>query len=312
GVMRRALIMCALAACALVAPLAAIAGARSPVAHTLPTPVLAPGLTRAEHTALVRSGAYGQKPITMLLVGDSIALTLGIGLSVDSQQRYGITISNHSTLGCDLDPTLPVLTSDKIGPATAGCSEWRALWPFLTAGVHPEVVALGLGRWETSDHYFEGHWVHIGQPVWDAHVASDLRQAIAIFQTFGAKVVLLTMPYIDPPDLQPDGQPFVENTPARTQDYNRVVAQVARADPGEVTAMALNHMLSPGGTYTATVDGVLARWSDNIHVSNAGGEFLQRDILPIVDRLGLSVEKTWAEARARGAKSRTTKTAASP
>jgi hypothetical protein len=268
-----------------VAPAGPPAGAVAPR-----TPrVAAPGLGPSEQTQLVQAGAFGRHPISVLLLGDSIALTLGIGLAAQSVPKYGVTISNHSTLGCDLDPQLEIETSGKPGPATPGCRDWRALWPFLTAGVHPQVVALGLGRWEVSDHFYEGHWVHVGEKVWDDHVASDLAAAIGIFRLFDARVVLLTMPYIDPGTAQPDGQPWSENTPARARLYNQIVEQVARRDPSEVSVINLNKMLSPHGVYTPVVDGVTMRWSDGIHITPAGGELLQRQILPALDRVGLEV-----------------------
>jgi hypothetical protein len=265
------------------------AGASTSATTRAPTPALAPGLGRTEHADLVRAGAFGTHPVQVLLLGDSIALTLGEGLTIDARSKYGLTISNHASLGCDLDPTLEIFTSGKPGPATPGCTEWRALWPFLTAAVHPQVVALGVGRWEVSAHFYRGHWVHMGDPVWDDHVASDLRDAISIFHLFGARVVLFTMPYIDPSDRQPDGQPWAENTPVRAREYNAVVG-VAHADPREVTVIDLNKMLSPHGVFTPTVDGVTVRWSDGIHVTTAGGVLLQRQILPELDRLALQVE----------------------
>ncbi len=258
--------------------------------------LLAPGLSASEQKTLQQAGAFGHHPIRVLLLGDSITLTLGIGLDYKTQVRYGVDISNHSTLGCDLDPQLEIFTSGKPGPATPGCSEWRALWPFLTAAVHPDVVALGVGRWEISDHFYQGHWVHIGQKVWDDHVASDLRAAIAIFRLFGARVVLLTMPYINPSDRQPNGQPWAENTPGRARLYNQLVMKVARADPKEVTVVDLNKLLSPRGVYTSVVHNVRMRWTDGIHVTIAGGEYLQRNILPVFDRIGLQAEAAVAAA----------------
>jgi hypothetical protein len=258
---------------------------------------LAPGLSRADQQQLARAGAYGHHPIKVLLVGDSIALTLGIGLDVGAQSGYGVTISNHATLGCDLDPQLEIFTSGKVGPATPGCREWRALWPFLTAAVDPQVVAFGVGRWEVSNHFYQGQWVHVGEKVWDDHVAADLQAAITMFHAYGAKVVLFTMPYVNPPNRQPDGQPWVENTPARARLFNQIVRQVARADPGVVTVVDLNKMLSPHGVYTTAIDGVTVRWSDGVHVTAAGGELLQRQILPVIDRLGLAVDPARAAKR---------------
>ena len=111
------------------APVArADASGGSRLAVTLP-----PGLSSSEHAALERSGAYGPRPMRLLIVGDSIAMTLGEGLSVRSASAYGITVSDRATLGCDLDPQLEVLTVGHVGAGHAGlCELWRGLWPFLT------------------------------------------------------------------------------------------------------------------------------------------------------------------------------------
>ena len=57
-----------------------------------------------------------------------------------------------------------------------------------------------------------------------------------------------------------------------------------------MTVVDLNKMLSPDGTYTSTVGGVQVRYTDGIHVSLAGGELLQRQILPEVDKIGMEDE----------------------
>jgi hypothetical protein len=251
---------------------------------------LPPGLTASEHSALQRSGAYGPHPVRLLVLGDSITLTLGTGLSVDARQEYGVSVTDDATLGCDLDPQTWIFTSGAAGPATPGCDNWRGLWPLLVARQRPQVVALGLGRWEIADHLLDGHWVHIGEAAWDRHLAADLQSAITILHSFGARVVLFTMPYVDPSDRQPDGLPWSENTPARVRKYNALVRDVARARPRVVSVIDLNRMLDPAGIYTASVSGVDVRWSDGVHISLDGGELLRRRILPVVDRIGMEDE----------------------
>jgi hypothetical protein len=290
---------CVVLSCVSVAALSALSAgpaAAAPVARAdgsggarvaFPLP---PGLTTSEHTALQHAGAYGAHPVRLLVLGDSIAMTLGMGLSVDAQQDYGVTVTDDATVGCDLDPQLQVFTSGGAGPATPGCDNWRGLWPFVVAAQRPQVVALGLGRWEVADHLLDGHWVHIGEPAWNQHLTQDLQAAITILHSFGAKVVLLTMPYVDPSDHQANGLPWSENTPARTNAYNALVRQVAATHPGVVSVIDLNRMLSPAGVYTASVSGVDVRSSDGIHVSVDGGELLQRQILPAVDRIGMEDE----------------------
>jgi len=278
---------CLLGACLVaVLPDVSAASARSVPLHER----AAPGLSPTEAAALQRVGAFGDHPVHFLLVGDSIALTLGMGLAVDARSQYGVVVSDHATVGCDLDPQLPVFVAGVMAQATQGCVEWRALWPFLVAAERPQVVALGLGRWEVADHFYEGRWVHVGEPVWDQHLVGDLESAVSILHSFGARVVLFTMPYVDPRNRQPDGDPWSENDPARARAYNALVAEVARAEPAVVSVIDLNRMLSRDGGYAASLDGVDVRTSDGIHITLAGGELLRRQILPAVDRIGVEDE----------------------
>jgi hypothetical protein len=61
-----------------------------------------------------------------------------------------------------------------------------------------------------------------------------------------------------------------------------------------VTVVDLNKMLDPHGVYEPDLDGIQVRWSDGIHITEEGGEWLQPRILPIVAEQGL-------DARAGGA-----------
>jgi hypothetical protein len=96
------------------------------------------------------------------------------------------------------------------------------------------------------------------------------------------------MPYIDPPVEAADGSTFPENEPSRITAFNKLLVQVARQRANTVTLVDLNKMLDPGGHYQSDVGGITVRWSDGIHISKAGGEWLQPRILPVVDRLGLA------------------------
>jgi hypothetical protein len=152
------------------------------------------------------------------------------------------------------------------------------------------VVGLALGRWEVADHLYQGKWTHVGQGDWDRHLVAELTEGVKILSADGARVVLFTMPYIDPPQESPDGSPFNETLPSRADAYNRLVNEVGRADPGVVTVIDLNKMLDPRGQFAMAIDGVTVRWSDGVHVSLAGGELVQPKILPTVAALGLAAK----------------------
>jgi peptidoglycan/LPS O-acetylase OafA/YrhL len=234
-------------------------------------------------------------PIRFLLLGDSVALTLGMGLGVDVSQRYGVDFLDEGALGCELDD-VPVNLSGTVSAATPGCLDWWATWSTWVTDFRPDVVGLLLGRWEVSDHLYDGQWVHVGDPAWDAHLTSELETAVDILSARGAKVVLFTTPYVDPSQEAADGTPFSENDPARTTAFNALLAGVARQRSSVVTLVDLNRMLDPTGQYQPAVDGVSVRTTDGIHISVPGGEWLQPQILPTVVARGRQARAAVATA----------------
>ena len=245
------------------------------------------GMPVAETRSLAAAQAFTTNPIRFLLLGDSIGLTLGSGLSHQSVGRFGVEVIDHAALGCDLD-SVEVNLSGAVGPATPGCLHWRAMWTQYVAEDHPDVVGLLIGRWEVGDHLYDGSWVHVGDVPWDEHLTSELEQAFGIFASKGARVVVFTMPYVDPPTEAADGTPFSENTPSRVVLFNELLRRAANRAREKVTVMDLNQLLDPSGHFQPDIDGVQVRWSDGIHISVAGGEWLQPDILPVVAEQGLT------------------------
>ena len=247
------------------------------------------GLSPALRAQLEAAGAFGPHPVRFMLLGDSMAVTLRRGLKVGAQRRWGVAQQfSHPALGCDLDPELLNDLQGVIAQATAGCRGWPQRWAADVAAERPEVVGIVLGRWEALDHRYQGHWTHLGERRWDDHVAADLRRAVDIVSSHGhgAKVILFTMPYIDPAKA-PDGSTYPENQPARTDAYNRILAGVAASRPDVVTVVDLNRMLDPQGHYAASVDGIAMRWADGVHLTLAAGLWLRPRIYPTVDQLAM-------------------------
>ena len=60
-------------------------------------------LSSTERQSLARVGAFTRHPVKFMMVGDSIAATLEIGLGDHSVSRYGVSIIDRTVLGCDLD-----------------------------------------------------------------------------------------------------------------------------------------------------------------------------------------------------------------
>ncbi len=240
----------------------------------------APVATRAAFVPL-----SGNTAVQVVLLGDSIGLTLGRGLGWGAPS-WGVDLTNGATIGCDLDWNSTVNFQGNTTNAAQGCADWPTAWQNMVATLNPDVVALELGRWEVSNRLINGQWYTVGQAPWDDLYASLLSQAIQILSSRGAKVVLFTLPYIAQTTNAPDGQPWDINQPVRTDAFNALTRQVAAQFPGTVTVIDINAMLDPDGTFSAYLGGFRTRDSDNEHISPVGGILLQPDVLPQLAALG--------------------------
>ena len=237
------------------------------------------------------------KQVRVLLLGDSLALTLGMGLGVHAQ-KWGIDFFDNAVLGCDIDPGATVNIEGTIGPTAPGCVGWPATWKHEIATIDPDVVALELGRWEVSDRLIDGKWSTIGQPAWDKRYTAELTKAINILSAKGAHIVLFTLPYIAQTTDAPNGQPWNINEPGRTVAYNALIARIAAKFAKKVSIIDVNKLLDPKGVYTSYIDGIRVRNSDDEHVSVPGGEYLRPVILPQLFELG--VDRALARPSTKG------------
>jgi peptidoglycan/LPS O-acetylase OafA/YrhL len=231
------------------------------------------------------TGATASDPERAVLIGDSMALTLGNGLRVDDT-AWGISIDNAAAVGCDLDPESTVNVMGVVSKASKGCPQWRTSWARLVAQTDPDVVVVLLGRWESLDRLYGGRWTHVGEPAFDAHLQSELSQIITIASSHGARVAFLTLPYIAETTVQPNGSPWDMNLPSRTDAYNSVVRAAVAQHPGQAAVIDLNKMLDPNGHYVSSIGGVRVRDTDDEHLSTLGGEWLRPLLLPQLVGLG--------------------------
>lgn len=245
------------------------------------------GISVTEHDALTAAHAFTSDPIRFIVFGDSVALTAADGLSRNSVADYGVAVRNAGVLGCDLD-AVPYRVGGVVYTSDA-CGDWQTGWARAVSRLPSQVVGLLIGRFELADQLYDGTWMQLGQPVWDAHLLSELDRAVTILSAGGAHVVIFTFPYLDPPLEQADGAPWPENVPSRVDLWNGLIRRVAASHPRTTTLIDLNHILDPDAVYTSTIDGIEVRMSDGIHVTVQGGEWLQHLILPEVAELGLDV-----------------------
>ena len=259
------------------------------VAATLPSTAEAAGSLRVE------GAQYTGPPVKVLILGDSVAYTMGFAmLAGQPQNSYDVSIDNGALIGCGFFRSTgfrQVGVDDQVATScntTSPTSEqWPALWQGDLNQFHPNVVVVMAGRWEVSDRTIDGHWLHIGQPAFDAVLKRSMEQAVQVATSSGALLVFMTSPCFAPSE-QPNGQLWPETSLARVAAYNAMVRTVAAEHPATVQVDDLGAQLCPGGQYTATLNGLQIRDGDGVHIvpTAAAGQWVDARVLPDVVRLG--------------------------
>ncbi len=282
----------------IVAIVAATTGTTAVASTTFPSAIHPTGGATTT-TFAVPGSTPAAAPVRVLLFGDSVALTLGIGLSYPADQaKYGYVLSDKGILGCGVvnGPEVELMGARDTTPSACNGSPftpgeplnqqpWPNQWLDAINLVKPNVVVLLAGRWEVVDREYEGTWTNILNPAYAAYVKQQLEQAAHLVTGTGARMVFLTAPCTDEGE-QPDGAPWPEDNPARLAAYNKLVREVAAEYPLTDSVVDLNAAACPAGKYTSTVDGVVIRRTDGIHFTNAGGELLAPKLMPPIVAAG--------------------------
>jgi peptidoglycan/LPS O-acetylase OafA/YrhL len=253
---------------------AAAGSSATPVQPPKPKP---PVLNAAQRAILNR-------PIRVLVEGDSLATTLGVGLGQSSSQ-YNYQSFNLGTLGCGVARGAPARDDGGLNYLTPKCQSWPQIRANDVQTYDPDVAVLLTGRWEVLDRVHDGQWMHVGEPAFDAYLASELDLAINVLSAGGAKVLLLTTPCFAPEE-QPDGSVYPFDDPARLQAYNNLLRAAAARHSATTSVYDLDKQFCPTGEYTAAVNGITIRTSDGIHISDAGGQYAAKALGPLFTKLG--------------------------
>lgn len=207
---------------------------------------------------------------TVMIVGDSTAVTLDFDLSVDAS-KYGVRLVDKGILGCGVAEISEVSTgattarvASPCNPATPASARWPALWTKSLARYRPSVVIVLAGRWEVYNAKWDGKWTNISTPAFARYVRTQLTEAVTVASATGAHVDLLTAPCYSGQE-QLDGAPLPANTPKRVSRYNQLVRQVAAKRSPVASLVNLYGLVCPGGQYHQTIGDVTVRAPDGVH-----------------------------------------------
>jgi peptidoglycan/LPS O-acetylase OafA/YrhL len=257
---------------------------------------------------------YAKDPVRVLVVGDSVALTLAQGLS-RAEGHYDIQLYDEGIIGCGIAEGASYRVHGTVYQSGAPCSphpaqrscyqfnrsvvvpcqSWEAAWRQWLKSIRPNVVVLLAGRWEVVDRTSpSGQWTNILNPSYAEYVERQLELAVRIATSSGAKMVIQTAPCFSSGE-QPNGEPWPEDSSTRLDVYNGLVEKVAAMFPSDVTVQDLDALVCPGGAFTPTLHGVTVRDPDGVHfvttpanqpAQDVGGVYLAPSLLPLWESIG--------------------------
>jgi hypothetical protein len=274
----------------------------APTATSTTMPLLSP--------PALSSSTSPTKPVKVLLVGDSLAGSLGVGLTQYASQQH-VQIVNEGIPGCSLSMQTQIrvllYSVAPSPPCDVGNNPDSLLdvWLSWVDAFNPDVVVY-LARGETFDQQVGGQWESPGELSFDSYLENRYRDAVSLLGSRGAAVVLMATPYSDSGTSPQSGAPWPEDDPARAQLANATMQSVAEAadsaganGPAEVAAhpglvaagpkvylFDLNAVVSPGNRYTPSIGGVNVRCADGVHFSQSGGLFVGLRLVPELAALG--------------------------
>jgi len=203
-------------------------------------------------------------PVRVLIVGDSFALSVGLGLEHWAESTGQIATLNTGLVGCGFGR----------GGENRGIGLERE-WPDeckqreeslrqKMAVFQPDVVLCAGGMWDVTDRRLDGDssWSHVGQERYDTYLAGEFRHMTEFLGQDGAEVVWATAPRFDPkynPQAFMGKPPYAEAQPGRSKRYNEVLFETLAGQAGvRIVDLAGWMERFPGGEFSPNlrIDGV--------------------------------------------------------
>jgi peptidoglycan/LPS O-acetylase OafA/YrhL len=207
-----------------------------------------------------------QRPIRVLVVGDSVGQTFGRGMELWGIHTGRAQVWNDAHFYCALGRYAPRAFGVGVDHQSALCDSWGERWPEILQKFDPDVVVMLYTFWEIT--YREPPGTHEllapGAKQYDDWQYGEYLKAVDTASARGAKVVWLTIP------CRQGDTPDITKIIHHLDDYQ--LARVAKARPGTVRLVNLHDELCPNDQFQMSYGKVATARPDGAHFSDAGAE----------------------------------------
>jgi len=225
------------------------------------------------HAKLTTTTASAPRaPRRIMVVGDSVALTLGRGIERWGAQ-HGMIVLNDGKLGCALLDGAKVRGYWGVETRPPDSCHIRDQWQHDIQLFRPDLVVVLFGAWDVYDASWDGggSWSSPGTVTWDAHYASLVAGAMQRLHIDGTHVLWLDTPcYAAVAGSGNPNAPWYD--PHRVDAVNAIYEMVARSQHTAITPIV--------HTYGCPVD--LATRPDGVHFSDPGADAMTARLAPVM------------------------------
>lgn len=244
--------------------------------HAAADPVLVSALEQVVDQ-VIDGAAGGSHTLRMLVVGDSIAQTLGAGIAAWGDDTGRAVVWNAARPGCSLLREGEILVR---GYMEEGCVAWGVYFREYIRDFAPDVVLIHSGPWDLAKRRFDGRDDFVGpdDPDYDAFMRSEYTELLDILGSGGAPIVWMSTPCFTPAY----GDEYV------FQPERRVVQDALLddlEDEGRLHLFDLEALACPGGEYDRDFAGFDDARFDGVHFSEESAVWITEQMTPLLSDL---------------------------
>jgi hypothetical protein len=213
----------------------------------------------------------------VMIVGDSLAWSMGVGLQEWGQTSGAATVFNAGTYGCGVARGGQVTTAYGELTQMAMCDGWAERWQTQLEDFEPDVVVLLTGLWDLTDRRLPD-WDEprsMGDEIFDQYVLDEYREAIDVLSVDPEVEVVWLM---TPCYRESDTFGLLSGTDAfgqeRLDHLNEVIVPQLLDERPDVDTVDPRERLCPGGSFVEDVGGFAGGRPDGIHLSRDAGLWL--------------------------------------
>jgi hypothetical protein len=200
--------------------------------------------------------------------GDSLARSLDLdAVTGGSFLGGGIRGTTVGKLGCGISSDRIAIDAFVFGQER--CADWRDWIDLATTAYSPHVAVLMVGPSEVFDRFVFNTRLKLGTRELEAHLRSELNKARDAATEHGARLILTTIPCMEPPARPPSAFKAPLRDQARIAWFNQVWRDYARRHP-DVQLLDLAAFLCPNGVTRRLIDGQSITAADGTSLNRRG------------------------------------------